>query len=381
MGNSAERAPSIECDTRAALTSHKFGGAWTELKLDAVEYYLQCYANALSHLFDLWYIDAFAGTGSRTEEVETGGLWEGVPIEVREETFAGSARRALSIRPLLHHFVFIEKNRQRVRALQALKDEYPDRDIRCLSGDANAELRALISGPPWTQGTAGNARGVVFLDPYALHVEWQTLVALARTRVLDVWYLFPIRDVTRQLALRATGIGSKEKRLNLVLGDSWRDDLYSSPPPSRKDQGHFEFAAPDEADERTANMEQIESWFRDRLQAQFGYVSEPLPILTTAGVRHFRSSWRSQASRSRPSDSLSNLQLTSCVTTDVRHLVICRALVRSARLFLVFSSPLFEKEGRPSLSTEAFDLLHPFRFHEPSARPGFAADNCPSDSR
>src|SRR5271154_369413 len=51
--------------------------------------------------------------------------------------------------------------------------------------------------------------GPLVLDPYALHVDWETLRALASTRVLDVWYLFPIRDTIRQLAHDFRGIGPK----------------------------------------------------------------------------------------------------------------------------------------------------------------------------
>src|SRR6202040_4104646 len=73
------------------IAAHAFGGPWTEVKLDAVEYYLSCYTNALQHwAFDLWYIDAFAGTGSRTIERLDGGLFDGKPIELTRETLAGS---------------------------------------------------------------------------------------------------------------------------------------------------------------------------------------------------------------------------------------------------------------------------------------------------
>jgi hypothetical protein len=51
------------------VIEHHYGGPWTEIKLDAVEYYLKCYTAALSKVpFDLWYVDAFAGTGTRTSE-------------------------------------------------------------------------------------------------------------------------------------------------------------------------------------------------------------------------------------------------------------------------------------------------------------------------
>ena len=81
-------------------TEHRFGGAWTEIKLDAIVYYLECYTRALTHKkFDLWYIDAFAGTGERTVETTIGGLFEGRPIETQIEARAGSARRALGVSP------------------------------------------------------------------------------------------------------------------------------------------------------------------------------------------------------------------------------------------------------------------------------------------
>jgi len=37
------------------MVDHPFGGPWTEIKLDAVQYYLECYAKALTpKKFDLW---------------------------------------------------------------------------------------------------------------------------------------------------------------------------------------------------------------------------------------------------------------------------------------------------------------------------------------
>jgi three-Cys-motif partner protein len=80
------------------FADHAFGGPWTEIKLDAVEYYLGCYTAALTRRpFDLWYIDGFAGTGDRTVDTVDGGLFAGKPIAHRRETLAGSARRSWPI--------------------------------------------------------------------------------------------------------------------------------------------------------------------------------------------------------------------------------------------------------------------------------------------
>ena len=65
---------------------HRFGGSWTEIKLNAVSDYLNFYTRALQaspspeNPFETWYVDAFAGTGDRTVEPKAGTLFsvEGV---------------------------------------------------------------------------------------------------------------------------------------------------------------------------------------------------------------------------------------------------------------------------------------------------------------
>ena len=76
---------------------HEFGGQHTELKLSIIEKYLRAFSSALQNKFsELWYIDAFAGTGKRTVKVEARGedlfdaevpqnQWSGVaaPLKLR----------------------------------------------------------------------------------------------------------------------------------------------------------------------------------------------------------------------------------------------------------------------------------------------------------
>jgi three-Cys-motif partner protein len=261
------------------MVDHLFGGPWTEIKLDAVEYYLECYTKALKRVgFDLWYIDAFAGSGDRATERTIGGILEGVPISTITETLAGSARRALAVKPSFDHFVFIEQDDKRCAALEATKAENPNAHIQIIPGEANATLRDLVSKQPWIRKDSSKARGVVFLDPYALHVNWDTLKALAATLVLDVWYLFPIRDTVRQLAHNFKGIGPKEPMLDRVLGPSWRE-LYSLKP------DHFTtdmFAEPVEPElQRVVSQKQFEQWLKRHLEEEFKFVSEPLPLHAT----------------------------------------------------------------------------------------------------
>ncbi len=267
--------------------THKFGGTWTEVKLDAVEYYLECYTKALNAVgMDLWYIDAFAGTADRQATREIGGLLESTPVREVTETLDGSVRRALKVSPGFDHLVFIEKQPDRCEKLGQVREEYPDRDIVVLNGDANDELCKLAKKPPWSIRKGSKSRGVVFLDPYALQVEWNTLRELAATKKLDVWYLFPLRDVVRQLAHKLSGVGPKEPKLDRVLSPAWRD-LYELPEP----EGPQLFDTPDlfEPPEpvRDASSDQIEAWFKDQLDKEFSFVSQPLPIMTTPGRQVF----------------------------------------------------------------------------------------------
>jgi three-Cys-motif partner protein len=266
------------------MVEHRYGGPWTEIKLEAIEYYLRCYTPALSRgkrPFDLWYIDAFAGTGSRTHERVAGGLIERQPLELVTETLDGSARRALGVTPPFQHFRFIEEDADRCAALGRLKADFPQADIEVIRGDANTVLKALCGNRPWNEGQRSSSRGVVFLDPYAMDVEWTTLQALARTQLLDVWYLFPLQAVVRQLAHDLRGVGPKEAKLDLTLSEKWRD-LYELQP-ARTDL----FDNLEQTSRRTPNKMAIEGWFKRQLASSFAYVSQPLPILTRPGMQTF----------------------------------------------------------------------------------------------
>jgi three-Cys-motif partner protein len=205
---------------------------------------------------------------------------------------AGSARRALAVRPQFDHYVFIEKDENRCEALAETKTENPDVDIRIIQGEANEELQELVKSEPWRRRDTSKSRSVVFLDPYALHVDWETVRALASTRVLDVWYLFPIRDTIRQLAHDFKGIGPKAAMLNRVLGPEWRE-LYSIKPdhqsPTVNMFAIFDDAAPPIEPElqRVVSQKQFEQWLKGRLREEFQFVSEPLPLLASPNRQLF----------------------------------------------------------------------------------------------
>lgn len=274
------------------LAAHPFGGVWTELKLRAISDYLAFYTRALQHRpspetpFQKWYIDAFAGTGERTEERTLGGLLEGVPTRRERYQLEGSARRALRVEPPFQHYVFVEASPKRFRALERLKQEYPAKDIRCLCGDANTELKALFKSPPWTVGNpqSGLQRAVVFLDPYGMNVRWATLKLLAETKRADVWYLFPLHAALRQLAHQHGAVDeSKRAALTEIFGTAdWENEFYQA---SEQAKDLFDLAEPSR--HRVADPDRVEMYARRRLQSIFTFVSEPIPLLARHGLRQF----------------------------------------------------------------------------------------------
>jgi three-Cys-motif partner protein len=270
---------------------HAFGGAWTELKLDAVHYYLKFYTLVLkdkpspTNPFELWYIDAFAGSGSRQEVRATGGLFDGLLPGQETVDLAGSVLRALEVDPPFKRLVFIEGHRGRFRSLEAIAATHPERNIQPLRGDANARLRHIFDMPPWSTQNEGRGshRAVVFLDPYGMSVEWETLKLLADTKAVDVWYLFPTGAVNRQLAGKLARVDEhKQKKLDAIFGTAeWRDIMY------RQEQEFGLFGGMEFVGNKQATIHHIEQYAQKRLKTIFRYVSKPLPLFKDRDAKIF----------------------------------------------------------------------------------------------
>jgi three-Cys-motif partner protein len=266
---------------KGSMMPQRYGGPWSEVKLDAVMYYLSAYTVALrSQGFELWYFDGFAGTGNREADELRGGILSGQPIEQVVVTLDGSARRALRLTPGFHGHLFVERDAERHAELLAVKAEFPGSAIRCVRGDANLTLKIVAN---WIVKDR-NRRGVAFLDPFSTQVDFVTLQSLAATKQIDVWYLFNIGAVARLLANRMSIADVNRVTLDRMLSSRWRE-LYELPAPSGQadifDGEDAVYALPHTNDAiRTVTRPQILDWFRRILSDEFAYVSEPLPLIT-----------------------------------------------------------------------------------------------------
>lgn len=249
--------------------THEFGSQATELKLSVVEAYLRAYTTALKKKFQLCYFDMFAGMGTRT--VRTSAREENLidgPAPEKIETRRGSARIALDVKPEFDRVVFAEKNPRYCQALRALASQYPNRVIEVKEGDANEIIREEMKFLP-----VHHARGVMFIDPYGMNVDWETLTAVGRTGAIDVWYLFSLSGLYRQAAHNIRDIDeNKRNALTRMLGTTaWEKELYS------KEEQTSLFGR-EESYRRIANVKTLENYVRQRLGTIFTEVLPPLAL-------------------------------------------------------------------------------------------------------
>lgn len=263
-----------------APQTHVFGGSWTDEKLELLSNYLRTYTTALKgspskpRRFITGYIDAFAGTGSRAathsaDATQSTLDFPDLAVPDAQRLLDGSARLALRTEPRFDRYIFIERSPDRCADLEGLKAEFPDlaKDIVVRQGDANTEIQELCAKDWRTR------RAVLFLDPYGMQVEWKTIEAIAATKAIDLWLLFPLGIGVNRLLTKSGDIPEGwRRRLDLLLGtDGWYDEFYrvERTPGLFGDVEHVE----------KATLETIGRYFNKRLASIFAAVAPQPRVL------------------------------------------------------------------------------------------------------
>jgi three-Cys-motif partner protein len=263
------------------MTGHKFGGEWTQDKLSRLQQYLEQYRliftqNERAHYFRTWYVDAFAGTGSRVAgapaEPELSLFQDVYGDKETAEYQDGSARIALSLAEPFHNYLFIDKSKKHIAELQqTISAGYARLLPRCTfqQGDANTLIKNWCRERDWTK-----ERAVVFLDPYGMQVEWSTVEALAATKGVDLWYLFPLGVGAARLLKHSGEIEEGwKKRLDLLFGTrDWESKFYNTGVTTDL------WGEESETRERTADIAQIEAYIHERLGKTFVKVAKGLVL-------------------------------------------------------------------------------------------------------
>ena len=251
-----------EVENSVAHTS--FGGPWTLAKLEILRLYPDAYTTALKPTrFRLVYADAFAGEGSWAPNE----AYDNYDYADFRELHAGSPVIALEIKDKpFDRLIFIEKDPDRSAALHNLDIEFQDRDITVINDDANLTLPAICSS------LAAFDRAVMFLDPFATEVSWESVSAIAGTQKVDCWILFPLMAIARMMPGSSEPNEPLARYLDRIFGARyyWEGVYQPSAQLSLFGEQHLE---------RLQGSDHIALLYRERLESVFQEVAPTRRVL------------------------------------------------------------------------------------------------------
>jgi len=181
-------------------------GPWSRDKHHFLQRYIDIFTTGMKNSpFRLHYVDLFAGAGI-----------EFVSGYGREW---GSALIAAQAPNQFHRLHLCEAKKDKHEALKQRLMNFPQRcgETQLLRGDANRHIHDIAATIP-AKGTLTLA----FLDPYGLHLDFETVKVLTADRKVDLLIYFPDRvDILRNSKLYED---QSESNLDRFLGSrSWRD--------------------------------------------------------------------------------------------------------------------------------------------------------------
>ncbi|NKB56756.1 MAG: three-Cys-motif partner protein TcmP [Alphaproteobacteria bacterium] len=251
------------------MIQKRFGSAdTTGRKLDVIGEYLSMYQKALGNTnFETLYIDGFAGSGEVPLAEHTDNLFD----EDVRTVIAGSADRALNVDPPFARYIFIDKRRKCIDALKAKFKDSPNAErVNYSIGDANEHIQKICRAEQWR-----SQRGVILLDPFGSQVRWETIEAVAATKALDLWYLFPAGlGVFRQISNDGTVDQTHEASITRIYGtDAWKTAFFE---PSKQ----TELFGEPVTKEKVVTPESAALFMIERLKRVFegGVMDEMIPL-------------------------------------------------------------------------------------------------------
>jgi three-Cys-motif partner protein len=157
---------------------NKFGGNWTEAKMEIVVNYAKAYLTIMNK--QSWaktlYFDGFAGSGL-------------IGVNEDEEAIKGTALRILDIvepKPFDMYY-FVELNEKNKKALEEkVNTDYFGRNAHVIQADCNKKIVDMAN----FLGNNSIYRALAFIDPYGMTVNWSSIEKLKGLGI-DLWILIP----------------------------------------------------------------------------------------------------------------------------------------------------------------------------------------------
>jgi three-Cys-motif partner protein len=234
-------------------------------------------------------VDACAGSGSSVPKAALDAPDSGqvaldgfsLPVADTDEIIVGSAIRALGVNPPFHKYLLNDVKSSNVEALRSsVKRDFSqlaDR-VELTRMDANEMLQNLCRSQNWKE-----TRAVVFLDPFGLQINYETLQMLGKTQAVDVWYLVPVFAMYRQVSGDGQINADGGPRVDAALGtDKWRKVAVV------EEQSTDLFNQPQFQSKRAVDIKWFELVAKERISQAFGgrVLDEMLP-LGRNGIQEF----------------------------------------------------------------------------------------------
>lgn len=114
-----------------------------------------------------------------------------------------------------------------------------------------------------------------------MQVEWETIVAVAETRAIDLWILFPLGQGVNRVVTRSGDMHPGwRRRLNLTFGtEEWYDEFY------RREVAADLFGEHEMVVKQSIDV--IGHYFVKRLKTIFAGVTEPASLRNSVGCPLF----------------------------------------------------------------------------------------------
>lgn len=227
-------------------------GEWAKIKHEILKRYLDQYETIFSSprqkALSTVYVDAFAGPG-QSQVRSNGTVLDGSPLIALDHDF--------------DEFHFIELEPEKAGSLKSRIPARPN--IHVYVGDCNnVLLRDVFPRVRYED----YKRGVCFLDPYRLDLDWTVVQTAGQMGTIDMVLNFPVMDMNRNVFWRRPeGVDPRDiERMNAFWGDeSWHQVVYRKTPTFFGDE-----------EEKVSNFE-IAMAYRDRLVTVAGFKEVPRP--------------------------------------------------------------------------------------------------------
>lgn len=238
---------------------NKFGGNWTEAKMEIVVDYAKAYLTIMNK--QSWaktlYFDGFAGSGL-------------IGANEEDEAIKGTALRILDIldpKPFDMYY-FVELDEKNKTALdERVNTEYFGRNAHVVRADCNLKIVDMAKFLRKNK----SYRALAFIDPYGMTVNWSSIEAL-RDLGIDLWILVPTGlGVNRLLKNNGDIEEGWLKKLELFLGVP-REDIKNH---FYKETSSFTLFGEEKKISKEDNViEKIGRLYTERLKTVFSAVSE-----------------------------------------------------------------------------------------------------------